>query len=702
MSEQSSVSPDLLAGLDAEQRRAAESLTGPLCILAGAGTGKTRAITHRIAHGVYTGVYQPNTVLALTFTTRAAAEMRTRLRHLGANGVQTRTFHAAALRQLQYFWPQSIGGTLPNLIEHKAPLVAESARRLRISSDRAMVRDLASEIEWAKVSMHSVETYAKVVEGRELPNGLEPVTMVRIFQTYEELKDDRQVIDFEDVLMLTAAILEDDEKVAASVRAQYRHFVVDEYQDVSPLQQRLLDLWLGERRDICVVGDASQTIYSFTGATSDYLLKFRQRYPEADVVKLMRDYRSTPEVVALANKILATRRIETSVPDRTVTWPEPLELIAQREHGPEPEFFEASDDAHEAEEVAQRIKALLGNGQDVSEIAILYRTNGQSEAFEQALTAHSIPYVMRGAERFFSRTEVKEGMLALRAALHVESEIPAPQMVRDVLSSHGYAPQPPAAGGAQRQRWESLSALVRLADDMAAAREQGGEQITLREIITELEERAATQHAPTLNGVTLASFHAAKGLEWDVVFLAGLSDGLVPITYAKDQAGYDEERRLLYVGITRARLQLFLSWSLARTPGGRAHRQPSRFLDGIRAVPRSSARQPSRRRKEQKLTPAVCRECGSFLSSARERKLRRCSDCPAAYDEQLFETLRGWRSEVSQANSVPAFVVFTDSTLMAIAEDKPGTLQELGRISGVGKSKLERYGQAVLDLVNQG
>lgn len=695
--------PDLLSGLDAEQRRAAESLTGPLCILAGAGTGKTRAITHRIAHGVFTGVYNPTSVLALTFTNRAATEMRTRLRQLGATGVQTRTFHAAALRQLQYFWPQAIGGSLPNLIEHKAPLVAESVRRLRLSSDRAMVRDVSSEIEWAKVSMHSVETYARVVDGRDLPNGIEPVTMTRIFQTYEELKDDRQVIDFEDVLLLTAAILEDNEKVAASVRQQYRHFVVDEYQDVSPLQQRLLDLWLGDRNDLCVVGDASQTIYSFTGATPDYLLNFRQRFTDAQVVKLVRDYRSTPQIVALANKILANRRIENGVPDRTVTWPEPLELIAQRESGQEPEFFEAPDDAHEAEEIAQRIKALVNTGQDLSEIAILYRTNGQSEAFEQALTAHFIPYVMRGAERFFSRREVKEGMLALRAALAVEADQPATQIVRDILSSHGYAATAPAASGAQRQRWESLSALVRLADDMAAEKAAADGQITLREIVSELEERAATQHAPTLNGVTLASFHAAKGLEWDVVFLAGLSDGLVPITYAKDQAGYDEERRLLYVGITRARLRLILSWSLARTPGGRAHRYPSRFLDGIRSVRETSNRtQPIKRRKEQKLTPAVCRECGTFLSSARERKLRRCSECPAAYDEGLFEILRSWRAEVAQANSVPAFVVFTDTTLMAIAEDKPGNLRQLSQISGVGKSKLERYGEAVLELVAQG
>lgn len=693
---------DLLAGLDAEQREAAETLRGPLCILAGAGTGKTRAITHRIAHGVHSGIYNPTSVLALTFTTRAASEMRTRLRQLGAAGVQTRTFHAAALRQLQYFWPQSIGGTLPNLVEHKAPLIAEAARRLRISSDRAMVRDLAAEVEWAKVSMHSPESYAKIVESREMPNGLAPVSMARIFQTYEELKDDRSVIDFEDVLLLTSAILEEDEKVAASVRLQYRHFVVDEYQDVSPLQQRLLDLWLGARDELCVVGDASQTIYSFTGARPDYLLNFGTRFPEAKIVKLVRDYRSTPEIVSLANKVLATRRIETAVPDRTVTWPEPLELVAQRDHGPAPEFFEATDDENEADEVAQRIKMLVKQGQDISEVAVLYRTNGQSQAFEQALTAHSIPYVMRGAERFFSRREVKEGMLALRAALNVSQDENVAQLVRDVLSSHGYSATAPSGGtGAVRQRWESLSALVRLADELVEGRKSQGEKATLHDVVRELEERAAIQHAPTLDGVTLASFHAAKGLEWDVVFLAGLSDGLVPITYAKDQAGYDEERRLLYVGITRARIRLYLSWSLARTPGGRAHRYPSRFLDGIKSVRQASSRQQApAKRREQKVTPAVCSTCGSFLTSAKERKLKRCSSCPATYDEVLFEALRAWRSQVASSNSVPAFVIFTDATLMAISEHRPTSEQALGKISGVGRSKLERYGQAVLEVLS--
>lgn len=297
----------VLAGLDDEQRIVAATLTGPLCVLAGAGTGKTRAITHRIAYGVHTGVYSPQRVLAVTFTARAAAEMRTRLRDLGASGVQARTFHAAALRQLQFFWPQAVGGQLPNLLDHKANLIAEAARRLRLSTDRAAIRDLAAEIEWAKVSMLTPGNYLSRTAGRTAPAGFDFTTVSRLFQAYEDVKTDRNVIDFEDVLLITVGILQEDPRVAAAVRAQYRHFVVDEYQDVSPLQQRLLDLWLGDREELCVVGDASQTIYSFTGATSSHLLRFPEKFPEAQIVKLVRDYRSTPQVVGLANDLLAAR-----------------------------------------------------------------------------------------------------------------------------------------------------------------------------------------------------------------------------------------------------------------------------------------------------------------------------------------------------------------------------------------------------------
>ena len=690
----------ILEGLDDEQRTVASTLTGPLCVLAGAGTGKTRAITHRIAYGVHTGVYKPQQVLAVTFTARAAAEMRTRLRDLGAGGVQARTFHAAALRQLQYFWPQAVGGPLPALVDHKAQLIAESARRLRLSTDRAAIRDVAAEIEWAKVSMLTPDGYAAAAAGRAEPAGMDLITVSRIFSAYEDLKIDRNLIDFEDVLLTTVAILEEDEKVAATVRAQYRHFVVDEYQDVSPLQQRLLDLWLGERRELCVVGDASQTIYSFTGATSRHLLDFTKRYEGAQVVKLVRDYRSTPQVVRAANTLLAARSSEADRRAVGTTWSEPLELIAQRDPGPEPVFTECSDDEAEAAECARRIGVLLDQGVKASEIAILYRTNGQSEAYEQALASAGIGYQLRGGERFFQRREVRDALLQLRAAARTQGDEDVPQQVRDVLASLGYTSVAPQNSGAVREKWESLAALVGLADELNRVR--GPEAFTLQTFVAELEERAAAQHAPTVQGVTLASLHSAKGLEWDAVFLVGLSEGLMPISFADTQEAVDEERRLLYVGITRARVHLSMSWSTSRSPGGRASRKPSRFLDALRpaSAGQASFRQPRAKASRKSSAPAVCRVCKRPLLTGSERKIGRCNDCPVSYQEETFEALRAWRLVEAREKDVPAFVVFTDATLVAIAEARPQTLDELGELAGVGSAKLERYGDAVLEIIS--
>lgn len=687
----------LLGGLDEEQREVATTLHGPVCVLAGAGTGKTRAITHRIAYGVHSGVYSPQRLLAVTFTARAAAEMRSRLRDLGVGGVQARTFHAAALRQLQYFWPQAVGGSLPSLLEHKAQAIAEGARRLRITVDRAAIRDLASEIEWAKVSMLTPSTYLEGAAGRGEPGGLQPQTVARLFEAYEDVKVDRNLIDFEDVLLITVGILQEDPKVAATVRDQYRHFVVDEYQDVSPLQQRLLELWLGGREELCVVGDASQTIYSFTGATSAHLLEFGKHHPDAAVIRLIRDYRSTPQVVRLANELLGARR--PAGPAADSRWAKPLTLVAQRPSGPEPEFAECSDDEAEATAVARRIAVLVEAGTQPKDIAVLFRTNGQSEAFEQALAAAGIGYQLRGGERFFNRREVRDGLLQLRGAARAADDgVPMAQRVRDVLSSLGYSEQAPTAGGATRERWESLAALVALADELSAAR---GDGFGLPEFVAELQERATAQHAPAVQGVTLASLHAAKGLEWDAVFLVGLSEGLMPISFADTPVTVDEERRLLYVGITRAREFLHLSWSLSRTPGGRAHRRPSRFLDGLRPAGSTSSHAAHATRKRRELKgPTACRVCGAILSSGAERKVGRCSNCPPTYEEATFEALRAWRLEQAREADVPAFVVFTDATLTAIAEAKPSSLAELSQVAGVGRAKLERYGEAVLELLH--
>ncbi|MBT1095576.1 UvrD-helicase domain-containing protein [Streptomyces sp. Tu102] len=699
----------VLDGLDPEQREVATALHGPVCVLAGAGTGKTRAITHRIAYGVRAGILQPSSVLAVTFTNRAAGEMRGRLRQLGAAGVQARTFHSAALRQLQYFWPKAIGGSMPRLVDRKIQLVADAAAACRIRLDRNELRDVTAEIEWSKVTQTVPADYAPAAAkaGREAPR--DPAEIAQIYNVYEDLKRDRSVMDFEDVLLLTVAILQDRHDIADQVRSQYQHFVVDEYQDVSPLQQRLLELWLGERDNLCVVGDASQTIYSFTGATPDHLLDFRTRHPGATVVKLVRDYRSTPQVVHLANGLLA--QASGRAADHR------LELISQRDAGPEPVYTEYTDEPAEAEGAARRIRELMASGVPASEIAILFRTNSQSESYEQALADAGVPYQLRGAERFFDRPEVRKAGIALRGAARfggndtlLDDAVDLPSQVRAVLSGEGWTTQPPAGSGAVRERWESLAALVNLAQDFAAAKTGA----TLADLVAELDERANAQHAPTVQGVTLASLHSAKGLEWDVVFLVGVAEGMMPITYAKTDEQVEEERRLLYVGVTRARRHLHVSWSLTRAPGGRPNRRPSRFLDGLRpgstaTVGRAAARgsggvergftsRPDATPRRTQRSPARCRVCGRTLTDAGEMKLMRCEDCPSDMDEGLYERLREWRGVQARLSGQPDFCVFTDKTLMAIAETEPTTPDELSRIPGVLKRKLDRYGDDVLTI----
>lgn len=703
----------VLEGLDPEQREVATSLHGAVCVLAGAGTGKTRAITHRIAYGVRAGILQPASVLAVTFTNRAAGEMRGRLRQLGAGGVQARTFHSAALRQLQYFWPKAVGGEVPRLVERKVQLVAEAAARCRVRLDRNELRDVTGEIEWSKVTQTVPEDYpaAAAKSGREAPR--DAAEIGRIYATYEQLKRDRGVIDFEDVLLLTVGVLQERPDIADQVRRQYQHFVVDEYQDVSPLQQRLLDLWLGERDSLCVVGDASQTIYSFTGATPDHLLNFRIRHPRATVVKLIRDYRSTPQVVHLANGLLSQARGRAAE--------HRLELVSQREPGPDPVYTAYADEPAEAEGTARRIRELItpveqgGGGVPPSQIAVLYRVNAQSELYEQALADAQVPYQLRGAERFFERPEVREAGLLLRGAARGGSADPAledadiPSQVRAVLGTRGWTPEPPAGSGAVRDRWESLAALVRLAEDFARSRPGA----TLSDLVAELDERAAAQHAPTVEGVTLASLHAAKGLEWDAVFLVGLTEGMMPITYAKTEPQIEEERRLLYVGVTRARRHLTLSWALSRTPGGRASRRPTRFLNGLRpgsqalgartpggggGIERGTAAPGGGSAVRRRRGPVHCRVCGRVLTDAGEMKLMRCEDCPSELDEALYERLRDWRAEQAGLLGQPAYCVFTDKTLLAIAEAVPGTASELVGISGVGRRKLDRFGADVLAL----
>jgi DNA helicase-2/ATP-dependent DNA helicase PcrA len=669
---------DLLSALDPEQRQVAEALRGPVRVLAGAGTGKTRAITHRIAHGVASGVYAPTEVLAVTFTTRAAGEMRSRLRTLGAGGVQARTFHSAALRQLRYFWPHVQGTELPQLIESKLGLLASATRRQRLNTDQALLRDLASEIEWAKVSNVAPASYAEVAEARGRSVAGQSVEVVaHVFEAYEEVKRDQGRMDMEDVLLLTAGMLAEDARVAAQVRSQYKWFVVDEFQDVSPLQSALLDLWLGGRDELCVVGDPAQTIYSFAGANAHFLRDFPAKFPGTTSVELVRNYRSSPQVVEAANTLLA------GTASRSV------DLRSQQAAGPAVTYDARPDEVAEAEAVAARILALRKAGREVGEIAVLFRINAQSESFEEALAARGIPYVVRGAARFFDRPEVREAVTRIRGAARSGEGEGVLETVRATLSGMGWTPVAPSARGQTRDRWESWQALV----DQATEFEAGGG--SLGDFVDDLDRRAAEQHAPVADGVTLATFHAAKGLEWDAVFLCGLQDGTLPITYAETPAQVEEERRLLYVGMTRARVDLALSWAQARQPGGRASRKPSRFLTPL--LPQDALPLP----KAAKTKGArMCLECGKPLQTAADKARRRCADCPAPYDEALFDRLREWRTQRAREEEIAAFMVFSNATLEEIATRRPQSPRELLKVSGVGQEKLAKYGEDLLELVS--
>lgn len=652
---------DLLEFLDPEQRTVATHLTGPLCVRAGAGTGKTRAITYRIAYGVQTGVFSPHSVLAVTFTSRAAGELRSRLRDLGVGGVSAHTFHAAALRQLRYFWGTAVGGQVPSIAEYKAPFVSQAAGQLGMRVDKVSVRDLAAEVEWAKVSLITPEQYVERASaaGRSEVAGHALTEVASLLRAYEDVKTQRNVIDFEDVLLILIGIMVDRPDIARQIRAQYQHFVVDEYQDVSPLQHRLLQLWLGERDSLCVVGDVSQTIYSFAGASSSYLAHFTKEYPRAGVIELIRDYRSTPQIVACANDVIAADTSEGAV-----------QLVSQLPSSVPVSFQEYADDDGEASSIAGEILTLRDAGIPLRDMAILYRTNAQSAAYETALSAAGIGYTVRGAERFFERREIREAMIAMRAAAREGITGDLISNVKSILQVGGWSPVAPEQAGAARERWEALNALLLLAEEKASFR-----PVSMAEFVAELEERAQLQNAPEIDGVTLSSLHAAKGLEWEAVFLAGMSEGLMPISLARTEEAIAEERRLLYVGITRAKQHLQLSFALGNR-GGRGNRKVSRFLKDM---------WPTRDQP----------------SSYRQRRSAHAAAFAEEYpdDVGLFERLVEWRSQMAHATGRPAYTIFHDTTLRALAVAKPSTISGLGRIRGIGSTKLSTWGEELLRII---
>jgi DNA helicase-2/ATP-dependent DNA helicase PcrA len=536
------IEDEILAALDPDQRAVALATRGPVCVIAGAGTGKTRAITHRIAYAAAIGTMDPAKVLALTFTAKAAGEMRARLRSLGVPTVAARTIHSAALKQLLYFWPSVFGGRTPDLMTTKTGFLTEAINRAGLSdsiraTNRELMRDIASEIEWAKVSQVAPSDYVDEISKRMQKPRVLPEQMVQIYTAYESVKKQELAIDFEDVLLLCAAMLEEEREVRERVQDQYRYFTIDEYQDVSPVQQRLINAWLGKRNDICVVGDPAQTIYSFAGATPVFLNTFTQRFPDAEVIRLSTGYRSTPEITFAANALLRYGSMGQ-------------ELVAQNDHGSAPSVVGYSDEAAEVTGVLSEITSLLSAGTPPHEVAILARTNSQLKSVERAMVKVNLPYQVRSTERFFDRKEVRDFLGEVRKA----SVIPAEgQGWIDELRTLA---QPYLTDEAI----DGIAALLHLARELDS--DENFTPKTLRGYLREVEDRVQQNNPPTMPVVTLATLHAAKGLEWERVFLIGASEGQLPVS----DASIDEERRLFYVGITRAKADLHISYRKSPSP----------------------------------------------------------------------------------------------------------------------------------------
>lgn len=553
--------PDrLLERLNDAQRDAVRSVSGPLLILAGAGSGKTRVISHRAAYAIETGAIPSSQILLVTFTDKAAGEMVERMAGLGHPRVMARTFHAMALAQLSHFWPSRHDGrSAPEILPSKTRLMIPLIRRLPGHYKFTPAKDVAAAIEWAKVRRIAPPRWVDDGESRA---PLPPDLFARLYGDYERAKQASHLLDFEDLLIETVKLLESDAQAAAVVRARKRWVSVDEYQDTNPLAERLLELWLGDSRDLAVVGDPDQTIYTFAGATPEYLLRFAVRHPGTRTVTLTDNYRSSPQVLALANRLIGEGPRGA--------------LRATKGDGPAPSIRRHADDEAEWAALVGGIRRVIATGITPAEVAVLVRVNAQLPPIEEALTKAAIGYQVAGV-RFFDRPEVGDARRRLRRSGLSATGSDLVDAVRAVFERDlGLWAEEANPGPEGRERDASLELLLSILEGLVEADPEMG----VGTFSAELDRRADVEAATGAEGVHLLTYHRAKGLEWDAVFLPGLVEGLLPIRYAKTDEELAEERRLLYVGITRARVHLALSWAAHRSArdGKEGARKPSRFL----------------------------------------------------------------------------------------------------------------------------